>query len=370
MSCFQRTTSVCTSEPSCAGELVTTSPPWSPIFLITSRSREDRVQLLVQALDDRLGRLRRGEQAVPLRHVDILDADFGQRGHVLQQGRALLAGDRHGAQLARLDVRHGGEQAREHQLRGAADRVHEARRGPLVGHVNQVDTGGDLEHLAGQVRRGTVARGRVVDRAWLGFRGREQLRHGLERCLGVDDQHRRRFRHQADGFEVLDRVVAQLLQRRVDAVRGDIAPQERVPVGGRARHVLGRDAAVRAGLVVDDDRLAELVGQALADDARHRIVAAAGRGRHDDRDHLARVGIGRLGNGARHRSAVGNANQCGSQDVSHDVSLQESEVSRIAASVPRVSGRAPRAARRALRRCVVPCAPARRGAPAADRAGR
>ena len=43
---------------------------------------------------------------------------------------------------------------------------------------------------------------------------------------------------------------------------------------------------LRAGLVVDDDRLLRLLGERLADGARELVGGAAGRERHDERDRL------------------------------------------------------------------------------------
>src|SRR5690242_3476379 len=59
---------------------------------------------------------------------------------------------------------------------------------------------------------------------------------------------------------------------------------------------LRRDDAVRAGAVVDDDRLAQQLGQALDDDARRLVDRAAGREGHDEPQWSGRIcGIGKGG---------------------------------------------------------------------------
>ena len=52
------------------------------------------------------------------------------------------------------------------------------------------------------------------------------------------------------------------------------------------------DVAARARAVVHDDRLTQLRGQRLADDAGQDVGGAAGGKGHDDGDGLARVGLG------------------------------------------------------------------------------
>jgi hypothetical protein len=61
-----------------------------------------------------------------------------------------------------------------------------------------------------------------------------------------------------------------------------------VAVGCRGGDQLGADNAVRARPVVDEDRLAEGLGQALSQHARKQIVAATRRVRDDDADRPVR----------------------------------------------------------------------------------
>ena len=103
-----------------------------------------------------------------------------------------------------------------------------------------------------------------------------------QHVVDVDRAHDRR--------EVLHRVVRHLrVDADVDRERRDVAEQQRVAVGRRLGDGVGADHAARAGAVVDDDRLAERLGQRLLHDARIEIDRAARRERHDDADRLRRI---------------------------------------------------------------------------------
>jgi hypothetical protein len=114
------------------------------------------------------------------------------------------------------------------------------------------------EHLAGQVgggartRRSEAALGRIL------LEQSHQLGHGADPQRGADKQHVGQHGHQGHRLEVLDRVVGQVLvQAGVDGVGADGAAEQRVAVGLGLGHVGGAHGAGRAGLVVDDERLAE-----------------------------------------------------------------------------------------------------------------
>ena len=103
----------------------------------------------------------------------------------------------------------------------------------------------------------------VVELAGLRFRERDQLLHRFHRQRRMHDEDVRQRREARDRREVAHRVERQLLvQARIDRERrGD--HEQRVAVGRRFRDDLGAVEAARAGTVVDDDRLAERVAQAL-----------------------------------------------------------------------------------------------------------
>src|SRR5215831_7277557 len=66
------------------------------------------------------------------------------------------------------------------------------------------------------------------------------------------------------------------------------------PSGGRVHHVLGRDIGAGAGTVLDDDLLAEVLGEPCAKDARYDVGPATGR-EADDPVHRPRRIIQRAG---------------------------------------------------------------------------
>src|SRR5262249_35563938 len=67
-------------------------------------------------------------------------------------------------------------------------------------------------------------------------------------------------------------------------VRRGVGEPERVAVRLRPRDRLSPDHAASADPIIDDDLLAEALGQFLADDAGDSVGAAAGLERHDKTD--------------------------------------------------------------------------------------
>ena len=74
-------------------------------------------------------------------------------------------------------------------------------------------------------------------------------------------------------------------------MRADVAHHQRVAVGRGARRGLRADDAAAAALVLDDDRLAQRLGEALADLRADEVDAAAGLHRRDDLDRLGGIGL-------------------------------------------------------------------------------
>src|SRR5258708_3896810 len=72
------------------------------------------------------------------------------------------------------------------------------------------------------------------------------------------------------------------------------AHEQRVAVGGGLGDIFGGDDALRTGLVLDDDRLAQSFGHLGRDHAHDDVVAAAGREADDDADRLVGKGALRL----------------------------------------------------------------------------
>src|SRR2546428_154148 len=69
------------------------------------------------------------------------------------------------------------------------------------------------------------------------------------------------------------------------------AEQQRVAVRRGLRHRAGTDGAARAGAVVDDYNLSQVLRQFLPDYARQHVIDTAGWKRHDKADGLVRIDL-------------------------------------------------------------------------------
>ena len=124
--------------------------------------------------------------------------------------------------------------------------------------------------------------------AGIGFRALDQV--GEIDDVAVRPRHDgvRRGAEIGDRSEVLLGIVAAgPLQQTIDEndARGH---QQRVAIGIGFRHVADADIAVCAGVIFDDDRPSELLGQRTAHDPCDQIAASPGRKRHDDPDRTIR----------------------------------------------------------------------------------
>ena len=105
------------------------------------------------------------------------------------------------------------------------------------------------------------------------------------------DEQQRRLHHQAHRLERLERIVGQVLvEMVVDRVVVE-HDQDRVAVRRRARGFRGPDRAAGAGLVLDEDRLPERLGEHRRHDARDEVGGAAGGVGHDHAHRLRRKGL-------------------------------------------------------------------------------
>jgi hypothetical protein len=167
-------------------------------------------------------------------------------------------------------------------------------------NVQQVDSRLQLERLAGDVLDAAHPGGGEAQLARVRLGVSDQLGHILELVLRVMAEHLRRDADQRDRREVVDRIEAPLGdQQRADAVRVDVRELQRVAIGRRLRDQVGADGAGGAGLVLDDDRLSEALGQLGGHEARHRIGSAPRREAHEDLDRLRRPFLLREGDRGR-----------------------------------------------------------------------
>jgi hypothetical protein len=126
---------------------------------------------------------------------------------------------------------------------------------------------------------------------------RDQLLHVARRQRRVRIHHQRHDHHLRDRHEVADGVVGRLrLGVEVDGDGAD-AHQQRVAVGGRLGDELVADRGIAAGAVLDDDLLAEHLGELGRDEPRGDIGAAAGGRGHDQPDRPGGVALRVSGEG-------------------------------------------------------------------------
>ena len=177
----------------------------------------------------------------------------------------------------------------------AADEIGDELRRALVGDQVHVDRRLVPEHLGAHVRAGAQGRGREVELAGIGLGERNQTGNVLRLYRRMHEQHQRQLRDQAERREVLARIEAGIdVERRVDADAASVPEHQRVAVGRRLDHRARADDAGAGAAVLNHHGLAEAGAQPVGHDARHGIVAAAGRERHDQRDVLGRIVLGCL----------------------------------------------------------------------------
>ena len=116
----------------------------------------------VQAVDDVLGRLGRGEDAVPAFELEVGEAEFAHRRHVGQHRHAARGRGGQRLQAAGLDLGQRGGQLVAAHLDAAGQHLLLQRRRALEGDVLHVHLGLALERLAEHVHRGARAGGAVV----------------------------------------------------------------------------------------------------------------------------------------------------------------------------------------------------------------
>ena len=152
--------------------------------------------------------------------------------------------------------------------------------------MNHVDTRHRPEELAGKVIGAADAGRSVRKRLRTVLRIRKQLAHGVRGHAVAHREIVPRIDDQADGGEILDCVITQIfVEAGIDDVGGR-RDEQRMTVGRRAGEKFTRHVAARARTIVDDERLAEHVGELLRDHAAHGVGAPA-RGEPDDHAHRA-----------------------------------------------------------------------------------
>ena len=185
--------------------------------------------------------------------------------------------------------------------------------------MSQLDAGGLLERLGREVRRAAGPTG--AERHGIRVRPRvgDQRGQVLEAGIRLDAKHHRRERKRCDrhqrGLMIPIQLAEHVGQRRVRIVVGE----QRIAVGRRIDDRAGADGARSAGLVLDDEALAELDRQLLRHLARHDVDRSTGRVGHDDADGLVGIGCKRgagAGQGRGQQHGAADSGCGGSQAVS------------------------------------------------------
>ena len=249
--------------------------------------------------------------------------EAGQAG--LVEGRdvreareALGRADGDGFDLARLHGRHRRWRIGDAERDMAADEIVQDRRHAAIGHQRDLGAGHLVDQLGGEVHPRAVAAMADRELAGVALRHRDDVaqRLALERRRRRQDERRAREpRHRHD---VLVRVVGHFLSHgEIGAECARPAEPDGVAVGRGLGDRIDPDHGAGTRLVLDHDRLSQLLLQALLDDARHRIRAAARREADDEADRL--VGEGSRRWERAHGQGDGDDGGCKSSDVPRHV---------------------------------------------------
>ena len=199
-------------------------------------------------------------------------------------------------------MRHRAAGGIEHQVDLSGDQVLHRRAAAAIRHERELRAGLLLEEHAADMRgradTGMPLRGLVG----IGLEPRDQLLEVLRRHRLLGDDHQRLRRQQHDRLEIVQHIVVERHDRAVDHVRRPGAEADGIAVRRGARRAADADAAIRAGDILRDHRLAERDAHAIRDDAADRIGRAAGRIRHDHRDRARGIRLRRRLRDPQHRN--------------------------------------------------------------------
>ena len=233
-------------------------------------------------------------QSLPGIGFKALQALLVQRRQGVEGGNALGAGNANRHQPAGLDVLVAAGGVDEHHRHLATNHVLHRRCRSPVADMHHLESVAFAEQFGRQVVRAARARRGVVHATGLLFGPGQELGQVLGRHIRIDHQDHREARHQADRREVFFDVVAELgIQRRVGRHGGGVAGQHDIAVGPGLSGIVGTNVGGRAGLVVDDDRLAQRPAHGQRQNARHHVRAAACRVGNDPFDGFFRIRGGR-----------------------------------------------------------------------------
>ena len=148
--------------------------------------------------------------------------------------------------------------AKERHRNMAADQIVGRQAAAAIRHVNDVDAGLQLQHLAGQMMRRGDARRAELHLAGIGLSIGDQLGHRLHRQFGVHRDDDDVGASIGDRCEILHRVERHaFVEMHIRGHHRVGADHQRRAVGRGAGDRGGADVAAGAGPVFDHDRLAK-----------------------------------------------------------------------------------------------------------------
>ena len=163
------------------------------------------------------------------------------------------------------------------------------RKKSLVGNVLDRKRGFRLEQLSHQLMGCRSAA--CVCLVGVFLHVVDKLPHSVSWNVIVDGQDKWIRSHDGNRRKVIGGIPQLGVDRRIDGNRRNGSHDQSVTIRRRSGGKLRADDRLRAGLVLNHDRLAECLGQFLTDNARNDIHRAARRHRDDDPDRA--VGVGR-----------------------------------------------------------------------------
>ena len=258
---------------------------------------DDRRDLAVEQIDDRLRRAGAGADAEPAEAHEVMPFSFtvGISGALSSRSRAR---DRDDLEQLAVVLLHDRQRRRDVEVHASGDQLlHDLRAAAERDAVHR-DAGELLELARQDFLRRAGADGRVADLA----RTRLGVLHELLEVLGRNRVGQREpvvvFGDQRDRGDVAQLEAGILVDRGVDRLEMG-AEQQGVAVARLRQHVPGRDHAGRRRLVLHHHALAERVAELVGDEACRNIGRPAGAEADHQPDRPRRIGVG----GARRTGA-------------------------------------------------------------------
>src|SRR6516165_6578137 len=128
-----------------------------------------------------------------------------------------------------------------------------------------------------------------IDLAGIGFRIGDELGESFHQHRRMHFHHIGQPHNASDWYAIADEVERQVFVKgRADGVvRSD--ERNRVTIGSGIKRGLHTDVAAGARPVLNDKLLAKIIGQSLADDARHNVVRPSRWKRHNPMNRPRRI---------------------------------------------------------------------------------